>query len=113
MVNIDELIKYSYISLEYAYLRVFVKNINIFEPLFDLRKITTDSDGDIISVPDTQKRNIYNIPDFIESIQKSRDKSFENCLLIMVLDGYEIEKLHKWIENYIENHYNKTYTNGL
>ncbi len=105
-MNIDELIKYSYISLEYAYLRVFVNNIDIFEPLFDLRKVITDTDGDLISVPDIQKRTIYNIPNFIESIQKSRDKSFENCLLIMVLDGYEIEKLHNWIEYHTQT-YNK------
>ena len=103
-MNINEAIKYSNIIFDYAYLKVFVEDVSIFEPVFNLRKIETDSDGDMISVHDIEKRNIYKMPSFIEEIQKSSDNTFDNCLHIMVLDGYDIEELYNWI-----NYYNQTY----
>lgn len=103
-MNINEAIKYSYIIFDFAYLKVFVDDVKIFEPVFDLRKIETDSDGDIISVHDEEKRNIYKIPDFIEEIRISADKTFDNCLHIMVIDGYNIEELHNWIKYYTQTY---------
>lgn len=101
---IEEAIKYSYICLDYAFLKVFVDDISIYNPVFDLTNVDTDVDGELISVPNLDKRNIYKIPNFVELIQISKDKTYNNCLLIMVLDDYRIEELHEWIQ-----YYNKTY----
>lgn len=95
----EEILNTSYISFDFAYLKVFVDDVKIYKPLFNLRKIETDSDGDMISVPDIEKRKIYKMPNFIEDIQKSDDKTFDNCLHIMVLDGYDINELHNWLQN--------------
>lgn len=105
-MNIEDVIKTQYISLDSAQLRVFVDDVSKFEPLFNLHKYDHDykEDDEIIPVfvPDKEKRAKYNIPSFIEDISISSDKTYENCLIIQVTSWYDINLLHDWITNYLK-----------
>lgn len=106
-MNIKITLETSYISLDNAFLRVIVKDITKYEEVFYLHKPAYPLIGieEIVDmIPDNEKRKKYKIPDFIEQIRKHPDTSIDNCLLIMVLDGYDIIELHKWIE-YFENNF--------
>ena len=95
----EEIYKTAYISLDYALLRVFVKDKNKYKDLLQLHICHENNDDDIIDcVPDIEKRIKYNIPEFIEEIRFSQDKTYSNCILIMVLEGYDIMELHNWIQ---------------
>lgn len=109
MSNIEDVIKTQYISLDSAQLRVFVDDVDKFEPVFNLHKYDhIEYDGgevdDIIPVfvPDKEKRAKYNVPSFIEDISISSDKTYENCLIIQVNSWYDINLLHDWISNYLK-----------
>ncbi len=101
-MNIEQTLETSYISLDYALLRVFVKDKSNYKDLLELH--TYDHDDYFVAdlVPDLEKRAKYQVPDFVESIRFSKDTAYENCILIMVLEGYDIIELHHWIQS-IEN----------
>lgn len=106
-MNIEQTLETSYISLDYALLRVFVKDKSKYEDLLQLHKNVnlTYNNGDdttIDMVTDEAKRKLFKVPDFVESISFSQDIAYENCILIMVLEGYDIMELHNWIQK-IEN----------
>lgn len=106
-MNIEQTLETSYISLDYALLRVFVKDKSKYEDLLQLHKNVnfTYSNGDdttVDMVPDEEKRKLFKVPDFVESIRFCKDIELENCILIMVLEGYDIIELHNWIKT-IEN----------
>jgi hypothetical protein len=114
MSNIEDLIKTQYISLDSAQLRVFVDDVDKFEPVFNLHKYdhieyTGGSVEDIIPVfvPDKEKRAKYNIPSFVEDIAISSDKTFGHCLIISVNSWYDINLLHDWISNYLKQDNNE------
>lgn len=107
-MNIKITLETSYISLDNAFLRVIVKDITKYEDLFELHYIEDTflvNDVEYVDmVPDNIKRDKYQVPYFVEQIRKHPDTSIDNCLLIMVLDGFDIIELHKWIE-YFENNF--------
>lgn len=105
-MNIEQALENSYISLDNAFLRVIVKDVTKYEDLFYLHKPAYPLIGieEIVDlIPDDEKRKKYNIPDFVEQIRKHPDSSIDNCLLIMVLDGYDIIELHNWIQTIEKN----------
>lgn len=101
-MNIEQTLETSYISLDNAFLRVIVKDVTKYEDLFQLHYIGDTflvNDVEYVDmVPDNIKRENYQVPDFVEQIRKHPDSSIDNCLLIMVLDGYDIIELHNWIQ---------------
>ncbi len=101
-MNIEQTLETSYISLDYALLRVLVRDKNKYKDLLELH--TYDHDDYFVAeyIPDLEKRAKYKVPDFVESIRFSKDIELENCILIMVLEGYDIIELHNWIQT-IEN----------
>jgi len=108
-MNTEDLIKTQYISLDSAQLRVFVDDVDKFEPVFNLhkydhREYTGGAVEDIIPifVPDKEKRAKYNIPSFVEDIAISSDKTFDHCLIIQVNGWYDIVLLHEWIQSYLK-----------
>jgi len=110
MSNIEDLIKTQYISLDSAKLRVFVDDLKKFEPIFNLHKCVNSNErysGNFIPIyiPDKEKRAKYNIPSFVEDISISSDYTFENCLIILVNDWYDINLLHNWIQDYLNQKY--------
>ena len=108
---IENLIETQYISIDNATLRVFVDNVKIFEPLFNLHKFGfIDKEyGDMIEIPDKEKREKYNVPNFITEIVLYEYNSFDNCLLFYVDGGFDIIILHNWIQEFINKQ--KTYGN--
>jgi hypothetical protein len=108
MSNIEDLIKTQYISLDSAKLRVFVDDLKKFEPIFNLHKCVNlnerYSENFIpIFIPDKEKRAKYNIPSFVEDISISSDYTLDNCLIISVNDWYDINLLHNWIQDYLND----------
>ncbi len=100
--QIEEIIETQYISIDHAVLRVFVDDTKIFNPLFNLHKFgyIEDQFGDMIEVPDKDKRSQYNVPNFIMEVGLSSDVTYKNCLLFYVDGGYDIMILHNWIQEF-------------
>lgn len=101
-MNTEQTLETAYISLDYALLRVFVKDKSKYEDLLELHIYDNDDYFVAEYIPDLEKRKKYKVPDFVEGIRFSQDITFENCILIMVLEGYDIIELHNWIQT-IEN----------
>ncbi len=106
--QIEKLIESQYISIDHAVLRVFVDDAKIFEPLFNLHKFGyIDKEyGDMIEVPDKDKRTQFKVPSFIMEIGLSSDITYKNCLLFYVDGGYDINILHNWIQELIKKQNN-------
>lgn len=102
-MNTEQTLETAYISLDYALIRVFVKDKSKYEDLLQLH--TYDHDDYFVAdcVPDLEKREKYKVPDFVENIRFSKDSAYENCILVMVLEGYDIIELHNWIQTIEKN----------